>query len=72
MLRDLSALLTRRYMVFYDRDAVLDALRFTLPLERTTDVGHVMHLRNDTLRREAHVGVARADNSWASTLSGAR
>ena len=51
MVRDMSALLTRRYMVFYDRDAVLDALLFALPLERTTDVGHVMHLRNDALRR---------------------
>ena len=51
MVRDLSALLTRRDRVFYDQDAVLDALRFGLPLERTTDVGHVMHLRNDALRR---------------------
>ena len=51
MVRHLSALLTRRYMVFYDHDAVLDALRFALPLERTTDVEHVMHLRNDALRR---------------------
>ena len=50
MVRDLSALLTRRYMVFYDREAVLDVLRFALPLERTTDVGHIMHLRNDALR----------------------
>ena len=51
MVRDLSALLTQRYMVYNDRDAVLDALRFALPLDRTTDVGHVMHLRNDALRR---------------------
>ena len=59
MVPDLSALLTRRYMVFYDRDSVLDALRFALPLERTTDVGHVMHLRNDALRR--------GDTCWCRT-----
>ena len=51
MVRDLSALLTRRYMAFYDRNAVLDALRFAPLLNRTTDVGNVMHLRNDALRR---------------------
>ena len=51
MVRDLSALLTHGYMVFYDRDAVLDALLFALPLERTCYVGHVMHLRNDAHRR---------------------
>ena len=51
MVRDLSALLKRRYMVFYNCDAILDALRIALPLERTTDVGHVMHLRKDALRR---------------------
>ena len=51
MVRNLSALLTRRYMVFYDCYALLDALRFALPLERTTDVGYVKHLRNDALRR---------------------
>ena len=50
MVRYLSALLKRRYLVFYDRDAVLDALRFALALKRTTDVGHVMHPRNDELR----------------------
>ena len=50
MVRDLSALLTRHYMVLYDRDAVLEALSFALPLKRTTDVVHVMHLRNDALK----------------------
>ena len=38
-------------MVFYNRDAVLDALRVGLSLERKTDVGHVMHLSNDAPRR---------------------
>ena len=50
-MRDFSALLMRRYIVFYDRDAFLDALRFALPLKRMTHIGHVMHLRNDSLRR---------------------
>ena len=38
-LRGLSQLLARRYMVFHDRDAVLNALRLSLPLDRTTDIG---------------------------------
>ena len=35
----LSQLLERRYIVFPDRDSVLDALRFSWPLDRTTDIG---------------------------------
>ena len=49
-LRELSLLLARRYMVFYDRESVLDALRLSLPLDRTTDVGLNVHVHNDALR----------------------
>ena len=48
-LRGLSQLLTRRYMVFHDRDAVLDALRLSLPLDRTTYIGQNMPIRNSAL-----------------------
>ena len=47
MVRDLSSLLKRLDRALYDRTVVLDALRFALLLERTTDVGHVMQLCND-------------------------
>ena len=36
--------------MFYNCDAVLDALLFALLLERTTDVTHNMHVRNNGLR----------------------
>ena len=49
-IRDLSRLLVRKYMVFYDRDTVLDALRLSLPLKRTTDLGRHVPLRNAALR----------------------
>ena len=45
-LRRLSQLLARRYIVFYDRDAVLEELRLSLPLDRTTDIGQNMPIRN--------------------------
>ena len=48
-LRGLSQLLARRYMVFHDRDAVLDAVRLSLPLDRTTDIGQNMPIRNGAL-----------------------
>ena len=48
--RELSLLLSRRYMVFYDREIVLNALRRSLPLDRTIDVGLNVHVRNDALR----------------------
>ena len=48
-LRGLSQLLARRYMVFHDGDAVLEALRLSLPLDRTTDSGHNMPIRNSSL-----------------------
>ena len=48
-LRGLSQLLARRYMVFHDRDAVLEALRLSLPLDRTTDIGKNMPIRNSAL-----------------------
>ena len=48
-LRGLSQLLARRYMVFHDRDAVPDALRLSLPFDRTTDIGQNMPIRNSAL-----------------------
>ena len=33
-------------MVFHDRDAVLDALRLSMPIDRTTDIGLNMPIRN--------------------------
>ena len=48
-LRGLSQILARRYMVFHDRDAVLEALRLSLPLDRTTDIGQNMPIRNSAL-----------------------
>ena len=48
-LRGLSQLLARRHMVFHDRDAVLKALRLSLPLNRTTNIGQNMPIRNNTL-----------------------
>ena len=48
-LRGLSQLLARRYMVFHDRDAVLEALRLSLPRDRTTDIGQNMPIRNSAL-----------------------
>ena len=45
----LSQILTRRYMVFHDRDTVLEALRLSLPLDRTTDIGQNMPIRNSSL-----------------------
>ena len=48
-LRWLSQLLARRYMVFHDRDAVLDALRLSWPIDRTTDIGQNMPIRNSAL-----------------------
>ena len=48
-LRGLSQLLARRYMVFHDRDAVLKALRLSLPLDRTTYINQNMPIRNNAL-----------------------
>ena len=36
-------------MVFHDRDAVLAALRLSMPLDRTTDIGQTMPIRNSAL-----------------------
>ena len=36
-------------MVFNDRDAVLDALRLSLPLDRMTNIGQNMPIRNSAL-----------------------
>ena len=49
-LRGLSKLLARRYMVCYDGDATLDALRLSLPVKRTTDIGKNIPIRNRALR----------------------
>ena len=49
-LRGLSQLLVCRYMVLYDRDATLDALRLSLPIKRTTDIGKNKPIRNRALR----------------------
>ena len=48
-LRWLLQFLARRYMVFHDRVAVLEALRLSLPLDRTTDIGQNMPIRNSAL-----------------------
>ena len=48
-LRGLSQILARRCMVFHDRDAVLEALRLSLPLDRTTDIGQNIPIRNSAL-----------------------
>ena len=48
-LRGLSQLLPRRYIAFYDRDAVLDALRLWLLLDRTTDIGQNIPICNSAL-----------------------
>ena len=48
-LRGLSQLLARRYMVFHGCDAVLDALRLSLLLDRTTDIGQNMPIRYSAL-----------------------
>ena len=48
-LRGLSQILARRYMVFHDCDTVLEALHLSLPLDRTTDIGQNMPIRNSAL-----------------------
>ena len=48
-LRGLSQLLARRYIVFNERDALLESLRLSLPLDRTTDIGQNMPIRNCAL-----------------------
>ena len=48
-LRGLSQILAGQYIIFYDRDAVLDSLRLSLPLDRTTDIGQNMPIRNSAL-----------------------
>ena len=48
-MRGLSQLLARRYNVFYDRDAVLKALRLSLPIDRTTNIGQYMPICNSAL-----------------------
>ena len=50
IIRTLSILLVRRYMVFHDCEAVLDSLQLALPLKRTTDISLNIHVRNDALR----------------------
>ena len=48
-LRGLSQLLARKYMVLYDRESVLKPLRLSLPLDRTTDIGQNIYIRNKAL-----------------------
>lgn len=38
------------YMVFYNNEPVIDALRIALPLERITDIGLNIHVRGDALQ----------------------
>ena len=38
-LHELSQILDPKYIAFHDRDSVLDALRLSLPLDRTTAIG---------------------------------
>lgn len=45
-LRGLPQFLERRYMVFYDRDATLDAPRLSLSVKRTTHIGKNIPIRN--------------------------
>ena len=49
-LHELSQILDRKYIAFHDRDSVLDALRLSLPLDRTTDIGQNIYIRNYALR----------------------
>ena len=42
-----------RFFVFHDREATLEALRMTLPRDRTIDLGRQILLRNDALRAGA-------------------
>ena len=75
-LRGLSQLLARRYMVFYDRDATLDALRLSLPVKRTTDICKNIPIRN----RPLHFGgtcwcrsrntLVELDMLWGPNLEG--
>ena len=45
-------------MVCYDRDSVLEALRLSLPLDRTTDVGKTFTFATKGCRLEARLCVA--------------
>ena len=49
-LHELSQILDRKYIAFHYRDSVLDALRLSLPLDRTTDIGQNIYIRNYALR----------------------
>ena len=49
-LHELSQILDRKYIAFHDRDSVLDALRLSLPLDRTIDIGQNIYIRNYALR----------------------
>ena len=50
MVHDLFKLLNQKFVVFYDRDGVLDALQMALPCKHTLDIGHNIHIRHDALR----------------------
>ena len=71
-LRGLSQILARQYLVFHNRDAVLEALRLSLPLDRTTDIGQNMLIRNSALCVMAHVGAVSAALFWISMCCGDR
>ena len=49
-LHELSQILYRKYIAFHDRDNVLDSLRLSLLLDRTTDIGQNIYIRNYALR----------------------
>ena len=72
----LLQLLARRYMVFYDRDATLDALRLSLPVKRTTDIGKNIQIRNRALRfggtywSRSRNTLVKLDMLWGPNLGG--
>lgn len=64
--REVMAIRYRKFMVFYGRESVFDALRISLPLKSTIDT------RSSATTRcvwEAHTGADRADGSPISTKS---
>ena len=52
----------RKYIIFYDRDAMLEALRLSLPVKRTTDLSRHVPLLNAALRVR-HVLVSHAQHA---------
>ena len=58
--------------MFYERDMVFDALHYALPLKRTNDIKHKMHMLTDALRAVKRIVVSRVDGLQISTSFEAR